>query len=254
MIVDCFLLAGGRSPWLAAVAGTEHRCLAELGGQRLLDYILQALRGSGCIRKLVVAAEPEALARLEGTLPEGVGLCAACGDLAATSLAAAEALGAESTRLLLGVCDDIPLLTAQAVREFLTACEQYPEGQLFYPIITKAACLAAYPEARRTYGRLAEGSFTGGNMMLVDREAIPGGQRMAQEIFARRKSPLKLCNWLGWSFIFKLLLHRLTIAEAERRTSELLQLRCRAIVTEQACIGMDIDKPADWELAGRILG
>lgn len=251
--VDAMLLAGGLSPWLKEIAGTEHRCLVKIGNKRIVDYIIDALQKSGSIRHIVVAARKEALPLLEGTLPEGVTLCEAEGDLPATAYAAARALGDGSTQKLLGICDDIPLLTPLAVREFLAQCHKYPEGELYYPIIPKDACLAQYPQAKRTYGKLADGIFTGGNMMLVAKKVIPPGQQKAKEIFARRKSPLQLCNWLGWSFIIKLLLHRLTVAEAETRTSELMEMRCKAIITRHAGVGMDIDKPSDLELARRTL-
>ena len=65
--IDAFIVAGGLSPWLKSYAGTEHRCLAPLGDKRLIDYIIAALQGSGRIRRIVVAARPEALALLEGT-------------------------------------------------------------------------------------------------------------------------------------------------------------------------------------------
>lgn len=251
--VDAMLLAGGLSPWLKEIAGTEHRCLVKIGNKRIVDYIIDALQKSGSIRNIVIAARKEALPFLEGTLPEGVTLCQADGDLPSTAYAAARALGDSSTQKLLGVCDDIPLLTPLAVREFLAECHKYPEGELYYPIIPKDACLAQFPQAKRTYGKLADGIFTGGNMMLVAKKVIPPGQLKAKEIFARRKSPLKLCNWLGWSFIIKLLLHRLTVAEAETRTSELMEMRCKAIITRHAGVGMDIDKPSDLELARRTL-
>ena len=91
--IDAFIVAGGLSPWLKSYAGTEHRCLAPLGDKRLIDYIIAALQGSGRIRRIVVAARPEALALLEGTLPADVLLCEAAGDLPATAFAASEALG-----------------------------------------------------------------------------------------------------------------------------------------------------------------
>lgn len=251
--VDCFILAGGLSPWLKELTGTEHRCLVTLAGRRIIDYILEALQKSGSIRRISIAARREVLPYLEGSLPEGVLLCEAEGDLPATAMAAAKALGADSTEKLLGVCDDIPLLTPLAVREFVSACQAQPAEELYYPIIPKDACLAQFPQAQRTYGRLRDGVFTGGNMMLVSKSVIPPGQQKAKEIFARRKSPLKLCDWLGWSFVLRLLLHRLTLAEAEGRTSELLEMRCKAIITRHAGVGMDIDKPSDLELARRTL-
>lgn len=251
--VDAMILAGGLSPWLKDIADTEHRCLVKIGGKRIVDYLVDALQKSGSIHRIVIAARKEALPQLAGTLPENILLCEADGDLPATAYAAAKALGADSSSKILGVCDDIPLLTPLAIREFLAECHKYPEGELYYPIIPKDACLAQYPEAKRTYGKLADGIFTGGNMMLVAKDIIPPGQQKAKEIFARRKSPLQLCNWLGWSFIIKLLLHRLTIAEAQKRTSELMGMRCKAIVTSHACVGMDIDKPSDLKLARRTL-
>ena len=252
-MVDAFISAGGLSPWLKPLTGTEHRCLAPVGDKRIIDYIIDALLQSGCVRRIVIAARKEALPELRATLPTDILLCEAEGDLPATALAAAKVLGEDSTEKLLGVCDDIPLLTPASVRDFLAACEKQPQHELYYPIIPKDACLAAFPAAQRTYGKLADGVFTGGNMMLMAKRIMLQGQQVAREIFARRKSPLQLCNWLGWSFIIKLLLHRLTIADAEKRTSELLHIKCKAIITRHAGVGMDIDKPADLELAAQYI-
>lgn len=252
-MVDCFILAGGVSPWLKELTGTEHRCLVKLGAKRIIDYIISALQKSGSIRRIVIAADKGALPELRATLPDGILLCEAEGDLPATAYAAAKALGDDSTAKLLGVCDDIPLLSPIAVREFLVDCNRYPKYEIYYPIIPKDACLASFPEAKRTYGKLKDGTYTGGNMMLLSKHAIASGQQKAKEIFARRKSPLKLCNWLGWSFIIKLLTHRLTLADAEARTSELLAMHCKVIITRHAGVGMDIDKPDDLKLAQKYL-
>ena len=52
---DAIILAGGRSPWLKEVCGTEFRCLAPLKGRRMVDYILDALLASGRVRRIVIA-------------------------------------------------------------------------------------------------------------------------------------------------------------------------------------------------------
>lgn len=253
MQYDAFIVAGGRAPWLLDTAGTDIRSLAPLRGKRMLDFILKAMLDSQRFRKIVIAIEEDAIPALDGTLPENVSVCAAGKDLPSTCIKAAAFLTEDENVKILGICDDIPLLTPQAINDFLDQCEHYPEGELYYPIIPKEACLKAYPEAKRTYGKLADGIFTGGNMMLAPRRVMVHCQSKAEEIFERRKNPLKLGSWLGWSFIFKLLLHLLTVEDAEKRTSELLGVKCKAIITAYPEIGMDIDKPADLQLAEKYL-
>ncbi len=241
---DAVILAGGYAPWLREVAGTDIRCLARLNEKRILDYLTEALQDSGRIRRIMLAAPAGAIKPEE--LPDGVEMCEAEQDMPTTSQKAADALG--SKEKLLFVCDDIPMLHAAAVNDFLDKCEAYPDRQVYYPVIPQKICARDYPQAQRTYARLVDGTFTGGNMMVVDASIIPQGLAKAREIFARRKQPFQLCKWLGFGFILKFLLHRLTLIEAEKRTAELLELPCKVVVSNYAEVGMDIDKPADWEL------
>ena len=250
---DAIILAGGSAPWLKEACGTEFRCLAPLNGRRMVDYILDAMLASGCVRRIVIAVKEQALAQLEGTLPKGVKLCLAEGDMPTTAYAATMALEEDSTQQHLYICDDIPLLTPAGIQDFLAQCQKFPEHQAFYPIIPKEACLKLFPEAQRTYGKLPEGQFTGGNMMLLDKWVTINKQALGREIFALRKSPLRLANWLGWSFIIQALLQRLTIARAEKRVSELLGAPSKAIITLHAGIGMDVDKPSDLKLVEQYL-
>ncbi|MGM9568469.1 MAG: nucleotidyltransferase family protein [Phascolarctobacterium sp.] len=249
---DAIILAGGRSPWLKEACGTEFRCLAPLKGRRMVDYILDAMLACGCVRRIVIAAKTEALQQLEGTLPAEVMLCEAKGDMPTTAYAATMALGEDSTQRHLYVCDDIPLVTPEGIRDFVKQCEAYPERQVFYPIIPKEACLALFPEAERTYGKLPEGAFTGGNIMLLDKRVTINKQELGREIYALRKSPLRLANWLGWSFILKAVFRRLTLQVAEERVSEILA-PSKAIITQHAGIGMDVDKPSDLKLVEQYL-
>ena len=101
-------------------------------------------------------------------------------------------------------------------------------------------------------GKLPEGEFTGGNMMLLDKRVTINKQELGREIYALRKSPLRLANWLGWSFILKAVLRKLTLQAAEDRVSELLA-PSKAIITQYAGIGMDVDKPSDLKLVEKYL-
>ncbi len=240
---DAVILAGGRSPWLRAAAGTEMLLLARLDGQSIIDRLAGALRASGRVGRIMVTA-PEEI-RLQ--LPTGTEFCVAGTDMPTTASLAAAALGGRGK--ILFVCADIPLLHAAAVNAFLDQCERSPKALLFYPIIPKDVCLRSFPTARRTYGRLADGTFTGGNMMLVDAAVIPEGLKKAREIYARRKNPLALCGWLGFAFLARLLLGRLSSASIAERMSAIMGFPCRVVVSAYAEVGMDVDKITDWQLA-----
>lgn len=252
---DAYIVAGGRSPWLLEACGTEFRCLAKINSRPMINYIIDALQQSGCIRRIIIAAQPEILTTLENIVPKNILLCAAAKDMPGSAYAACLALGEDSSQRLLGVCDDIPLLTASGVRDFLRQCENtaYTDVQAFYPIIARSSCQKLFPAAQRTYGKLTDGAFTGGNMMLLDKRVIINGQQLAKEIFALRKSPLRLANWFGWSFIFKAVFRKLSITAAEQRFSEILGAKSKAIITEHAGIGMDVDKPSDLKIIDKYL-
>ena len=250
---DAVILAGGRAPWLRELCGTEHRCLAPIAGRRMLDYILDALQKSGRVQRIVVAADAEAIAQLEGTLPANVTTCPAESDMPATAYAAVMALGESGSQNVLFACDDIPLLTAAGVQDFIQQCERVPGKGIYYTIIPKDACLKSYPDAKRTFGTVTDGTFTGGNLLLVSKEVVLNSQKLSREIFALRKSPFALANWLGWSFILKAVFRRLSINEAEKRFSHIMHTPSKAIITNFAEIGMDVDKPEDLRLIEKYL-
>ena len=53
---------------------------------------------------------------------------------------------------------------------------------------------------------------------------------------------------VGFGFVLKFLLHRLTLSDIELRASELLGFSGKAVVSHYPEIGMDVDKEEDWQL------
>lgn len=246
---NAVILGGGKTSWLQAEAGTDIRCLAKINNKRILDYLVEALQATGRIKDIMLAV-PEAALPVEN-LPDGVKVCSADRDMPSTAVKAAE-LFCRDERVFF-ICDDIPLITPEAIKDFLEQCEACPDRQVFYPAIPKDICLQAFPEAKRTYGKLADGVFTGGNMMVIDYAVLQKGLAASREIYAKRKNPLALCSWLGFSFIIKLFLGLLDTAAVEKRTSELLDMPCKVIISRYAEVGMDVDKPEDWQLMKKYL-
>lgn len=253
---EAVILAGGRAPWLKPLAGTDIRSLALIKGKPIISYIMEALKASGRINKLYVVSDEACLKALADFGITGF-VPVPCNKptLAEVGLAAANAVEADEPQnhKIVFVCDDIPLLTAEAVKGFLEQCEAYPEGEMYYSIIRKESCEAQYPEGKRTYGPLSDGRFTGGNMTLLTQNAIAKTQEIAKLLYKNRKHPFRLCGLLGWWLVVRAVFRCLSSQDVQRRCSELMGVSCKAVITDHACIGMDMDKKADWELMQKML-
>ncbi|MGB9660439.1 MAG: nucleotidyltransferase family protein [Moorellaceae bacterium] len=246
MLVDGIVLAGG-SQGKGEKLGGPIEALLPIVDRPMVTWVLRALKGSGCLGRLVLVG-PEELRELAEA--EELPLVPSGATTVESALNGARALS-DAEWLLLATAD-IPLLTPEAVRDFLKRCEKV-EADLYYPIVTRESSEAAYPGVKRTYVRLKEGTFTGGNMALIRAEVLPLCAAKGQKLVALRKSPLGLGRLIGMVFIMKFLLHQLSLAEAEKRFSELLGVRGAAIITPYAEIGVDVDKPSDLELARKVL-
>ncbi len=163
----------------------------------------------------------------------------------------AGAAGVTQGRLLLAT-GDIPLLDNAAVEDFLARCATV-SADLHYSIVPREAVQRSYSGVRRTYVRLADGVFTGGNLFLLRREALEAVIAWGEKVYALRKSPLRIGLLLGPLFALRFALGRLTIAAAEGKVRRLLGLVGRAVVTPYPAIGVDVDRPEDLALVRAIL-
>lgn len=255
MTIDTIILAGGKnSPAMQAVAQTPVRALTPLGPGTMLDCVVVALADAPSVGRLFVVGDiPASDAYTQ--IPQGAtlmdnlfaGIAAACQDLPAA-------------RLLVST-SDIPFLTPAGVEDFV-AQSLAADADFCYPIIPIEACRAAYPQMKRTTVRLREGTFTGGNLMLVNPQFMLAQREPLARAYAARKRPFQLGAMLGWGLLARLLLaqtlapNALSIPLLEQGVARLLGggSRARAIVTHYAEIGTDIDSPEDVAVARQLLG
>jgi len=142
---------------------------------------------------------------------------------------------------------DIPLLTPEAVNDFIGKCSAV-DADLYYPVVSREVNRRTYPKTERTYVRLREGTFTGGNLILLNPEIVARCEEKAEYIFRYRKNPYILCQMLGWGFVLKFAFRQLGLREVEQRMSEILGIRGVVIQSSYPEVGIDVDKPSDLEL------
>ena len=231
--VAAIVLAGGSEDALSKAFAVSHKALIPIYGRPMAYYVLKTLRESQKVGFISYVGD------VEETFQPLLDVVAKPGRSMAESLLA----GAEATQYqfdyFLILSADVPWLRPKAVDDFIL---QAPNADLIYSIIAKETLEAEFPGQKRSYVKITEGVFTGGNVILLSRETLPKLLKVLNQLHESRKNPIGLARLFGFDMIFKLLLGRLRIPELEARASRLLDLQARAFIAKDASLGADIDK------------
>jgi GTP:adenosylcobinamide-phosphate guanylyltransferase len=248
-IPAALLAGGGADDKVAAAAGAPCKALAEVAGRPLIAWVLDALNAAEKVSEIVVAQGPTE--PLRGRLGDEIRVVTARGpDFLDTLMAAAEALG-DAERMLLATAD-LPLLTPQALDELLGACLQ-SQAEVSYAIVAAEEVRRELPGRGKTVARLREGQFVSGNLVCASRRFLLEHKPVITRIFAARKNPLAMLRMFGWRFVLRLLRGSLSIADLERRASEMLGTTLEAVRCQHTELAFDVDKPKDLALAEELM-
>lgn len=246
------VLAGRRNDGRLG-AGTEAawEAMIDVAGRPMAARVLDALGGARHVAGGAVVGPPD----LAPYLPGGFERVDPVGDTLQNLDAGLARRPARPARVLV-VTSDIPLVTAAMVDAFVAACGDR-SLDVYFPVIRRDVAQTRFPGVRRTYVRLADGAFTAGNMFLVRPEVLVadarGGEGLLDRMVRWRKSPLQMAARLGVGFVFGVLTHTWTLARVERAATRRLGITGRAVVTADAEVGVDVDKPSDLALCREVL-
>lgn len=237
--VTAIVLAGGdESDLLARTVGAPAKALVPLKGRPLGAYVLDALRDARSVRRVVwVGACDAAMARsIDVAVPGGPRFV----DSLTLGVGAALAGGRPGERLLLSSAD-VPWLRGAAVDRFVEAAGR--DHELVYPVVSRAACEATFPQLRRTWIRLADGEVTGGNLLSGTPEAVIRLLPWVDAVTRARKAPLRLAAMVGPAVLVGLLSGRVTLRSLERRLGRRLGSSLRVMMSDDPTLGTDVDRP-----------
>ena len=249
--MEAVILAGGEMP--AALQGltpATERALIPVGGQPILLHVLNSLATVTPITRIICVTTPDALQILPDKIGEVVVTGLPSGDKLSANLLNG-AREAKSAQILI-VTGDGPLATGRTWMQFLDGAS-VNRLDAAYAVVREEAMEARFPGATRTYARFCDGAFSGGNAFLVPRAQLSELENLIETAFAARKNPLGLAKLLGFGFIVKALLRRLSVGEAESKVSRLLGCHAGRVEVPDATIAFDVDKPEDLALAESVL-
>ena len=180
------VVLGGGDPGdaFAAAHGVKVKPLIPIHGVPMAAYVLQALRQSGRVQRIAYVGpttpEIEPLIDLRVT-DHGTLLSNLENGVEALSQA-----GLHPGERVLVVTADIPMLTAEQLKDVLDAAPA--EAGLVYPVVRRQDCERAYPGVKRTYARVKDGTFTGGNLFILDPALVSKFLPRLREVLHRARS------------------------------------------------------------------
>lgn len=226
----------------------KSEALIKIGSRYMVEYVVETLLKSKLIGEIVVVG-PQELGKIfkhsRIIVVEG-------GGTAVESLQTGLLRLDKYTPVLIAT-SDIPLLSVEAVNDFIELCQVRP-ADVYYPVVPREVIEKTYPDVERTYVSLREGVVTGGNLFLVNPAVVDKCAELAQVIVDLRKSPFRLCQLMGLKFIIMYLLKKLSLPQVEEKVSGLFDITAVAVISRYAEIGVDVDKPSDLAVVSACLG
>ncbi len=253
--MDAIVLAGGINrpdDPLYAVTGVVKKALIPLAGKPMVNWVIEALAGSGLIENIVVVGlEPNELTFRE--IP--IYFVEATGGMIDNILAGVDKITQldPSVRKVLLSSSDIPLITPEIIRGFIEECGSQ-EADIYYAIVEEKTMEARFPSSKRTFVPFKGGRYSGGDVFLANSDApTKVDLDFFRALTGSRKNYWEQVRLLGFSFIIRFLLRRMTVEEAAVRGSKIINLEARGVDTRFAELGMDLDKPHQYEMIKTIL-
>ena len=247
---NAIILAAGRGPDdpMAKAYGVANKCTIAVGGVPMLKRVADALEASGEIASLTVAIEsPAIVAELLGDRATAM----PAAHSAPSSVLAAMKSGMLSYPVLI-TTGDHALLTAAMVRHFCMA-SMASDADFTAGLATAGTILSAYPESQRTFFRLGPDRVSGCNLFALRNDHALKLLDRWQYLEQVRKKPWRLFAAFGLAPLLLFLTGQLSLDRTFAMASRKLGLTARPVLMPFAEAAIDVDKPADKDLAEKIL-
>lgn len=246
--MDVIILAGGASPDdpLAELAKGKPKSLILIAGKPMVQWVLDAVNDAPSVDTIALIGIEDAnqlnSRKKMITLPD-------LGSLMENIRQGAEyfqKVHPEETHIL-SISADIPAITGEIVEAMI---KEYTElsYDIYYSVASRQVMEKRYPGSKRTYLKVKDGEFCGGDLNCYSKHAALDPNAVWKDLIRLRKNPLKQAALIGFGTLILLLLHQLTLDQAAERVCLRLGITGKALRVPFAEIGMDVDKPFQFDM------
>lgn len=249
---NVLVLAAGRGPDdpMAKAYRVTHKCLVEVGGEKMLARVVRTLAAHPDIKSISVVIETRQL--LEEALGPLSGKVAFLPPQESAARSALAVVKGNPHFPWLITTGDHPLLTAEMLGYFLTKATSC-EADLSAGLASAETILARFPEAKRTFLRFGRDRVSGCNLFALTSERALTALAFWHDLEKIRKKPWRLVGAFGPTALLRFATGMLTLDSAFALASRRLGLIAKPVLMPFAEAAVDVDKPEDKELAEKIL-
>jgi molybdopterin-guanine dinucleotide biosynthesis protein A len=259
--MDAVVLAGGINRIQLFEGYTPgYKALLPFGGKPAIQYTLDALRAVPQVERVcIVGPEMELHHAIASNhydfVPSGETLMGSIFN----------GLGHfPDAPVVLVATADLPLVSPQAVTDFLSACERietaYAEN-VFISVVPQRCYTGAYEKFTKGFNRFKDIAVCHGNLMLADPRLLDNEEATSRmnNLYNARKNPLKAALAIGWrvglSYVIGVeLLHALTMEQMSRIASRRFGVGIIPVIVEHPEVTIDVDEAADYAFVKHQLG
>ncbi|QIG46531.1 NTP transferase domain-containing protein [Nordella sp. HKS 07] len=246
------VLAAGRGPDdpMAKAYRVTHKCLVEVGGEKMLARVVRTLDAHPAVKSIGVVIETrELLVEALGPLAGKVSFLSPQESAARSALAAVKGDPQFPWLITTG---DHPLLTTDMLDYFFTEAAGY-DADLSAGLASAETILARFPEAKRTFLKFGRDRVSGCNLFALTSDRALAALAFWHDLEKNRKKPWRLIGAFGPVALLRFATGMLTLESAFALASRRLRLTARPVLMPFAEAAVDVDKPEDKELAEKIL-
>ena len=250
------LVLAGQRPGvdrLAAHFGREAKALIPVAGEPMLARVVRALADAPQIARIIVMAQ-DAPALLEDpslawTAGDARIAARVSGRTISGSVLDAVTDTAVGLPVLVTTADNV-MLTPATIAEFLAGAGT---GDVAVAMVERGNLERAVGPNRRTWLTFRDGAFTGANLFALTGPCAVNALKFWERVEQDRKSVPRLAAHFGPVLMVKLLLRRMTLADALTAGGRKLGASAAPVLLSDGRMGVDVDKPEDHALAERLL-
>ncbi|MGD2050097.1 MAG: NTP transferase domain-containing protein [Chloroflexota bacterium] len=252
--MNCVVFAGGNldpDDLLYPYTNGQPKALIQIGDKTMLEHVVCAMQDAGRIEEILVVG----IGRRPGLeFRDVVDWIPDQGSLIDNGMAAIDWIESnwpESGHILFST-SDIPAIHGPVVDRFVTSCDPL-DRSLYYPFVTKETLDARFPGSKRTFVRLGDWRVAGGDMIVSRSELARERRDLMESLVHGRKRPWKIAQIVGLGTLLKLFFNLLDLDEVEKTASRVIGQPVKVLVSTDAELAMDVDKPHQLELLREVL-